>query len=79
MQGAIIIVFGGRFNSESFAEFVQHRAQRLQLDAIVEKATPDTIEVAVCGQRDLVDAFEMACSLGPIDCLVREVGRRDAA
>jgi acylphosphatase len=76
MQGATIIVFSGQFNSESFVEFVNHRAHRLQLDAVVEKAAADCIEVAVSGHRDLVDAFEMACSLGPIDCLVREVERK---
>lgn len=79
MQGATIIIFSGRFNCESFAEFIEHRARRLQLDVVVEMAAVDRIEVAVSGQPDLVDAFEMACSLGPIDCLVHEVGRKDAA
>jgi acylphosphatase len=78
MQGATIIVFTGQFQVESFVEFVDHRARRLQLDAVVEAAAADRIEVAVSGQRDLVDAFEMACSLGPIDCLVRDVGRKEA-
>jgi acylphosphatase len=79
MQGATVIVFSGEFCVESFVEFVNHRAQRLQLDAVVETATPDRIEVAVSGQPALVDAFEMACSLGPIDCLVRDVGRKNAS
>jgi acylphosphatase len=78
MQGATVIVFTGQFRVESFVEFVSHRARRLQLDAVVETATPDCIEVAVSGQPTLVDAFEMACSLGPIDCLVRDVRRQDA-
>lgn len=79
MQGATIIVFTGQFRVDSFVEFVNHRARRLQLDAMVEMATPDCIEVAVSGQPALVDAFEMACSLGPIDCLVRDVGRKNAS
>ncbi|WP_024506345.1 acylphosphatase [Bradyrhizobium sp. ARR65] len=79
MQGATIIVFRGRFDPESFIEFVQHRARRLQLDVVVERTGADRIDVAVSGPRDLVDAFEMACSLGPIDCLVREVERSSAA
>ncbi|WP_407178627.1 hypothetical protein [Bradyrhizobium sp. STM 3562] len=79
MQGATIIVFRGRFNPESFVDFVQHRAQRLQLDVVVERIGADLIEVAISGPRDLVDALEMACSLGPIDCLVREVRRKNAA
>lgn len=76
MQGATVIVFSGQFRVESFVEFVGHRARRLQLDAIVESAAPDRIEVAVSGQPALVDAFEMACSLGPIDCLVRDIWRK---
>jgi acylphosphatase len=79
MRGFTIIVFTGRFNPDSFIAFAHHRAHRLALDAVVEEATTDRVEITVCGQRDLVDAFEMACSLGPIDCLVREVGRKDAA
>ncbi|WP_027578624.1 hypothetical protein [Bradyrhizobium sp. Ai1a-2] len=79
MQGATVIVFSGKFRVESFVAFVNHRAQRLQLDAMVELATPERIEVAVSGQPALVDAFEMACSLGPIDCLVRDVERKNAS
>ena len=33
--------------------------------------------VRVSGQRDLIDAFEMACSLGPIDCLVLDCARAE--
>jgi hypothetical protein len=33
--------------------------------------------VNVSGAAELVDAFEMACSLGPYDCLVLEVARHD--
>ena len=56
MQGATVIVFTGQFRVESFVEFVNHRARRLQIDAVVEAATPDRIEVAVSGQPALVDA-----------------------
>jgi len=76
MQGATIIVFSGRFRVESFVKFIDHRARWLRLDVMVETATPDRIEVAVSGQPALVDMFEMACSLGPIDCLVLEVERK---
>jgi acylphosphatase len=76
MQGATIIVFSGRFHVESFIEFADHRARKLQLDVMVETATSDRIEIAVSGQPALVDMFEMACSLGPIDCLVRDVERK---
>lgn len=76
MRGAVSIVFIGHFHAESFCEFVCHRARRLQLDVVTEKAGDERIEVRVAGPPDLIDAFEMACSLGPIDCVVREVERR---
>jgi hypothetical protein len=70
MKGATRIVFVGRFVPQSFAEFVHHRAHRLALSAGIDVIGPDRVEVSVTGEPDLVDAFEMACSLGPINCLV---------
>ncbi len=70
MQQAATLVFEGRFRAESFLDFVRHRAERLALQAGIGAVTPERIEVSVSGQADLIDAFELACSLGPIDCLV---------
>jgi hypothetical protein len=70
MTSAATLVFHGRFRTESFLEFVGHRAERLALRAGIEMVAPDRIEVSVIGADELVDAFELACSLGPIDCLV---------
>jgi acylphosphatase len=64
------LVFLGRFHPDSFIEFVQHRAQRLALRAGTQLIRDDRIEVSVSGEADLIDAFEVACTLGPIDCLV---------
>jgi hypothetical protein len=72
----VTFVFKGRFEPASFAEFARHRAARLSLDADLPQVHPDRVHVTVTGQRDLLDAFEMACSLGPIDCLVSDVIRR---
>lgn len=72
----VTFVFTGRFEPESFAEFARHRAARLSLDADLADVRSDRARITVSGQRDLVDAFEMACSLGPIDCLVSDVVRR---
>jgi hypothetical protein len=52
---------------------MQDRAQRLALDATIETLGPSFASVRVAGQPGLVDAFEMACSLGPHDCLVDSV------
>ncbi len=70
MYRSLTLVFHGRFQTESFLEFVRHRAERLGLRAGVGTVTPNRIEVSVAGDEELIDAFELACSLGPIDCLV---------
>lgn len=74
------LVFFGRFRPGSFLDFVRHRAARLALTVRPISVRDDMIELAVCGESDLVDAFEVACTLGPIDCLVRDHHRvRSAA
>jgi acylphosphatase len=75
MTQATTVIFLGQFRPESFIEFVRHRADRLMLRAGVKIARTDRIEVSVAGEEDLVDAFEIACSLGPIDCLVLDYRR----
>jgi hypothetical protein len=75
MNQSATLVFLGRFRPESFLDFVRHRADRLALHAGVGIARPDRIEVSVAGPEELVDAFEIACTLGPIDCLVLEHSR----
>jgi acylphosphatase len=62
--------FEGRFVVSSFVDFAARRAARLDIDARVLRADDGVIALDVTGQRDLIDAFEMACSLGPLDCLV---------
>ena len=71
------IVFTGALQPAQFASFAEHRARRLDLVLQLGASSADAITVKVEGEPDLVDAFEMACSLGPIDCLVLDVERRD--
>jgi acylphosphatase len=71
----VTFIFTGRFEPASFADFARHRAARLSLDADQLDLGSDRVQITVSGQPDLVDAFEMACSLGPIDCLVEDVRR----
>ncbi len=68
-------VFKGRLRTESFVEFARHRAARLGLGVEVGQTSVDAIALNVWGPVELVDAFEMACSLGPYDCLVLDVAR----
>jgi hypothetical protein len=80
-------VFTGQLRADSFIEFARHRAARLGLRidvgqisdqaVTVQALTVQALTVTVSGAAELVDAFEMACSLGPYDCLVLEVARHD--
>jgi acylphosphatase len=72
-------VFSGRLRTDSFIEFARHRAARLGICIDVALISEMAITVNVSGPAELVDAFEMACSLGPYDCLVLDVARHDCA
>lgn len=73
----VIFTFQGDLPETSFADFAQHRSARLSLDLdrIAQNSTNATLRVT--GPADLIDAFEMAMSLGPADCLVTDVRRDD--
>lgn len=77
MRRATVVTFTGRFRPASFRAFAEHRARLLDLAPTWGAATPGRMVVTVAGQRDFIDAFEMACSLGPMDCLVHGIERRD--
>jgi hypothetical protein len=81
MHEGACFVFKGRLRTESFVEFARHRAARLGLGFEVGHVSVDAVALKVSGPAELVDAFEMACSLGPYDCLVLDVARhgRDLA
>ncbi len=79
MDTAVRLVFTGRLEPDSFVAFARHRATRLSVTAVVGVARADRVEVAVSGAEDLIDMFEVACSLGPIDCLVDDCVRLAAA
>jgi hypothetical protein len=68
-------VFKGSFRTKSFVEFARHRAERLGLDVLFGQASVEAVAMSVSGAIELVDAFEMACSLGPFDCFVLDVVR----
>jgi acylphosphatase len=70
------LTFDGELPRPSFTAFAAARARRLDLDLVFWPIRAGSITVSVRGQRDLVDAFEAACTLGPSDCLVRGVTRR---
>ena len=67
--------FIGRLRTDSFIAFARHRAARLDLAMDIGATSNDAITLTVHGHADLVDAFEMACSLGPQECLILDVTR----
>jgi acylphosphatase len=71
------ITFTGRLDLAAFAAFVHQRAQLLDLAATLAESHPGRVAVTVSGHPDMIDAFELACSLGPRNCLVRDIARRE--
>ncbi len=71
---AVTFVFEGAIR-DSFIGFAQHRAARLDLQLTLGICRDDRIDLAIEGPAPLIDAFEMACSLGPRDCLIEAVRR----
>lgn len=78
MREMATILFSGSLDPERFVAFAEHRAWRLDLVARLDAVGPEMVAVTVEGEPDLIDAFEMACSLGPVTCIVREVSRQSS-
>lgn len=78
MTLSVDFTFSGRIACDSFMAFAEHRAGRLSLDMAFGRCNSEAVCVRVEGAEALVDMFEMACSLGPYDCIILDVARRDA-
>jgi hypothetical protein len=79
MSQTVTLRFEGVLPVASFAEFAAHRAARLSLAHAVLAQDSGMAVIRLTGPMVLIDAFEMALSLGPADCLVRAVHRQDNA
>lgn len=77
MSDIVRFRFVGDLDGTSFVEFAEHRARRLDIALRVVQSGSDSATFDVGGAPDLVDMFEMACSLGPLTSIVRDVERRD--
>ena len=62
----------------SFVMFALTRGRRLSLRGSIRNED-DTVVVEVEGPAALIDAFEIACSLGPIDSRIDSWSRGDLA
>ena len=63
----------GQFQSGEFPDWICHRAGVLNLSGWVNAHDNGLIEVMVHGDEILVDAFELACSIGPYSVMVDNV------
>lgn len=73
---AIELQFQGELGA-AFVAFAMARANRLSLRGWVEAQGPCAVTVVAEGPEALVDAFEISCSLGPIDARVESWMRTD--
>lgn len=75
----VTLEFLGDLPVDSFAEFAAHRAARLSLQWRTVAQSNARAVFWLDGPAALIDAFEMALSLGPYDCLVHDVRRHTNA
>lgn len=69
------LVFTGRNLGVDYLDFVADRARRFSLDGYA-RAEDDAVRVVLRGPEALIDMLEVACLLGPADCLVETVEAR---
>ncbi|KPF46550.1 hypothetical protein [Rhizobium sp. AAP43] len=74
-SATVAFTFSGRLEPNSFTAFAEHRAARLALLLDIATCDRDHCRLAISGPEALIDAFEMATSLGPYDCIVLDVSR----
>jgi hypothetical protein len=67
--------FAGDLDPEAFGRFMIDRARCLMLNQRSVSLSVSVVECEVAGPVDLLDAFEVACLLGPASALVLEADR----
>lgn len=72
---SVRITFSGAFHIGDFVAFALQRAERLAVELEFERLSTEGITLRASGAPDLVDMLEMACALGPISCVVRDVAQ----
>lgn len=75
-MNATEITLEGDVLAGDFPDWICHRARLLDLSGWVTTAE-GAIRIVVAGPEPLIDAMELACSLGPRDVLVSRIERRE--
>ena len=63
----------GNFDEIAFREWIVHRSTVLGLDVSVHSLARNAISFCATGHMVLLDAMEIACSLGPSDAMVDHI------
>ncbi len=63
----------GDFEEVNFQKWIQHRADILDVDVKVKTASSSLMEISASGHPILIEAFEIACSLGPLESTVDSI------
>lgn len=65
----------GQVDDPAFPPWIERHRARLGLDGGIAARAVGRIDLVVTGAPDLIDAFELACSLGPAQVLVERTER----
>jgi hypothetical protein len=63
----------GEFETSSFQNWIRHRADILNVDVEINSASSCVMELSASGHPILVEALEIACSLGPMESTVDSI------
>ena len=71
----VTFVFSGQFEPASFTDLPATARRGSRLTPAHRSSVPTASASQSQARTTLVDAFEVACSLGPIDCMVDDIVR----
>ncbi len=72
----VTLLIHGQFPNDTFPEWILSRAKRLNVSGWVKASGDHLVEIFLSGDPILVDAMEVACSLGPIDAQVSSIDKK---
>ncbi len=67
----------GQLGDAAFLDWICHRARLLDLRGWVAAEDAGCVRLLVTGPEPLIDAMEMACSLGPVTVDVMRIERQE--
>ena len=70
---AVQLLIYGRLGSDEFPDWISHRVRILDVSAWINLHHKGFIEVMAIGHPILLDALELACSIGPYSVTVDSI------